>query len=597
MIKRLFSSHPRFRTLRFKPGMNIVLADRSPSATDRDTRNGAGKSSIIELIHFLLGADADQGTLFRESELASDVFGMDFELSGQAVTVRRIGGSPGRVFFDESVDTSSWLIQPDRTLDGASMRVETWNALLGHHMFGLRPSSEIDRAEKFGPTYRSLVSYFVRRARPGGFDEPHMFHRKQPLWQQQVSVAFLLGLDWTIPQAMERIRAKEKLRRQIRKMLEEEGAEDATDAFPSSTQLKTRLTLAENRASNLRTSLATFRVVDEYHLFEQEVDDITSTLATLSDENTFDRQTIAELEHAMTLEVPPDTGELDRVYAEAGAVLPDLVRRRFEDVYKFHESIIRNRRTYLEGELAAARQRIAQRDSRQRDLDQRRSKIMETLRTAGALESFTQMQEEYGRLQAGVEHLRVQHERAKQFEDTGREVAMERSLLEQRMAQNHREQSDQIERAVLLFAEISRQLYKEPGRLNISDSLTGPPVLIEIPRKASEAVSSMQIFCFDMTMLQLCREQERGPDFLVHDSHLFDGVDDRQIRHALELAAAMAAKQGFQYITTLNSDVGTLVESEGFRIADYVIEPRLSDLEGAGLFGRQFGDRLQKRSA
>jgi uncharacterized protein YydD (DUF2326 family) len=193
-------------------------------------------------------------------------------------------------------------------------------------------------------------------------------------------------------------------------------------------------------------------------------------------------------------------------------------------------------------------------------------------------------------VQAGVEHLRLQHERAQEFEDAGREVAVERSQLEQRMAQNHREQAEQIERAVILFADISRRLYREPGRLNISDTLTGPPVTIEIPRKASEGVSSMQIFCFDLTMLQLCRERGRGPEFMVHDSHLFDGVDDRQVRHALEVANDVADGHSFQYITTMNSDIAGLVNAQGFNLAPHIIEPRLSDLAGEGLFGRQFGE-------
>lgn len=39
----------------------------------------------------------------------------------------------------------------------------------------------------------------------------------------------------------------------------------------------------------------------------------------------------------------------------------------------------------------------------------------------------------------------------------------------------------------------------------------------------------MVIFCFDLTLAVLAHRHGRGPDFLIHDSHLYDGVDERQI--------------------------------------------------------------------
>jgi uncharacterized protein YydD (DUF2326 family) len=41
---------------------------------------------------------------------------------------------------------------------------------------------------------------------------------------------------------------------------------------------------------------------------------------------------------------------------------------------------------------------------------------------------------------------------------------------------------------------------------------------------------------------------------LVHDSTLYDGVDERQKAHALKRAAREAEGRGFQYICLLNSD-------------------------------------------
>jgi uncharacterized protein YydD (DUF2326 family) len=77
---------------------------------------------------------------------------------------------------------------------------------------------------------------------------------------------------------------------------------------------------------------------------------------------------------------------------------------------------------------------------------------------------------------------------------------------------------------------------------------------------------------------------------LIHDSHLFDGVDERQIAKALQLGAERAEAAGFQYIVTMNSDILPREGfSRGFNIHDYVLETKLTDAtDTGGLFGLRF---------
>jgi uncharacterized protein YydD (DUF2326 family) len=49
-------------------------------------------------------------------------------------------------------------------------------------------------------------------------------------------------------------------------------------------------------------------------------------------------------------------------------------------------------------------------------------------------------------------------------------------------------------------------------------------------------------------------DRSPSPKFLIHDSTIFDGVDERQRALALQMAAEESEEYGFQYICTLNSD-------------------------------------------
>ena len=53
------SSDSRFKTLRFHEGMNLVLADKTEESTSGESRNGAGKSSFVRILRYLLGGDLD----------------------------------------------------------------------------------------------------------------------------------------------------------------------------------------------------------------------------------------------------------------------------------------------------------------------------------------------------------------------------------------------------------------------------------------------------------------------------------------------------------------------------------------------------------
>jgi uncharacterized protein YydD (DUF2326 family) len=77
---------------------------------------------------------------------------------------------------------------------------------------------------------------------------------------------------------------------------------------------------------------------------------------------------------------------------------------------------------------------------------------------------------------------------------------------------------------------------------------------IDIKREKSQGIEYMKTFCYDLMLIELRAKIPDSPGFLVHDSSIFDGVDERQIAKSMELAADKSEHEGFQYICTINSD-------------------------------------------
>jgi uncharacterized protein YydD (DUF2326 family) len=587
MIHSVLSNLPSFKTLTFRRGLNILLADKSEGATDRQSRNGAGKTSFVELIHFLFGADSDKESIFRSTELAPWTFETRVDIGDTSVNVSRSGSKPSKIRIQG--DISSWPLQPvlDAKTGEFVFTQEQWKTLLGATFFGLSVDSDDQEHSRFRPTFRSLFSYFARRQNSGGLLAPTQQSSKQQSWDQQVAVSYLLGLDTHIPQEFQEVRTQEKAMTELRKAAKEG---DLGRYFGTAADLRTRLTIAEMRARRLRDQIASFNVLPEYAAMEREASLLTREISDINNHNTADRELILQLRDALESEQPPAIANVDRLYREAGIVLPGSVGRRFDEVTQFHQAIVRNRKSHLTSELLATEERLTGRDQQRKRLDERRRQLMGILQSGGALEHYAKLQEETGRVEAEAEGLRQRLVAAERIESTKADLDIERARLLKALQDDIHERKEVIDEAILIFEELSNTLYEKAGSLTVSATPNGPAVDIRIDAQRSKGITNMQIFCFDLMLADLSARRGLGPGFLIHDSHLFDGVDERQVIKALQLGADHAKDVGYQYIVTMNSDA---LPKDGFRSGfdanEYVLPVRLTDsTEDGGLFGLRF---------
>jgi uncharacterized protein YydD (DUF2326 family) len=586
MIYRIFSTLPSFKELIFHPGFNLLLADKTEASTSKDTRNGAGKSSALEIIHFLTAGECSEESIFRDPQLIGYRFGMEFDLGGGIVSVERSGGNPNEVIVDRTVNTENWPVQPEQNADTGArfLTNRNWERVLGAMMFNISANRSGDR-EAYLPTFRNLFAYFVRR-RSGGFSQPHLHFVQAKAYTWQVALSYLLALDWTIPQEWQSIRDSED---EIRKLKTAVGEGDLADIVGKRAELRADIASAEASLAKARSRINSFQVLPDFRSYEEEASALTQLMGDLSDQNTTDQELFAELERAVAEEHPPSASNLQQMYREAGVLLPEGAVRRFEEVRSFHESVIANRKLYLAGEMESARGRIADRETHKRSLIERRAQLMGILKSHGALEQFNKLQTELSRKEAELELLRRRFNAAEKIEQGLTKLKIRRQELLLRLKQDYAEQADTLNRAIVIFEEVSAELYEKPAKFTPTETQNGPSFKIEGQADRSPGIANMQIFCFDVMLTRLMAERRIGPGFLVHDSHIFDPVDSRQVGAALQYASRMAAELGIQYIVTLNSD--KQLEFPGsFDLTPHVLSTKLTDVaETGGLFGLRFG--------
>ena len=335
--------------------------------------------------------------------------------------------------------------------------------------------------------------------------------------------------------------------------------------------------------------LDSFRVHPQYEEIEQEANDLTSTIQQLSNANLADGRLVDLYRSSLQDDQAPDAADVLAVYDAVGVTMPELVRRRLDEVEDFHRQIIANRRAYLESEIQRIEANRNQRELQIQSGVERRAQLLEVLKTHGALLEYTRLQELHLDLISTRNDLDNRISNLRRFEQGRSEVRVNKELLLQTARREFEERREVRERAINIFNLKSEELYNAPGNLVVDVTDAGFRFDVEIMRSGSQGINNMKIFCYDQMLAQLWANEEPSPGLLVHDSTVFDGVDERQVALALELAQREADRWGFQYVCALNSDTLPYDDfSSGFDLNQFVRIRFTDETEEGGLLGIRY---------
>ncbi len=584
MIKAVRCDKPSFKTVHFKPGFNVVLAERTQVSTDRDSRNGLGKSTLIEIIHFCLGSSTRPNEGLRVPELHDWTFTLELILRGKEFAVSRNTARFGYITIEG--DTSGWPIQPEYDDNTRSyiLSVKDWNLCLGYLMFELEPEKAL---QKYAPSFRSLISYFARRGTLA-FNDPFKHYPQQKTWDIQVNNAFLLGLNWEYAAQFQILKDKEKTLRELKKAAHQGLLKGFIGTIG---ELEAERIILQERIRETEKQLKNFEVHPQYTEIQQQANRLTAQIHAIVNQQTVSKRLLERYKESIREEKEVPVEDVMTVYHKAGIMFKDDIQKKLEEVLTFHQEVVRNRKSYLENEINRLQKEIEKQSVEIEQLSEERAKHLSILKTHGALEEYTTLQSRYSELKQELTDIESRIENLQKFESGMSDLKIEREELLQRTRRDFSERRELVDKDRLLFSKNSGYLYREPGILSIDLNEMGYRFDIEIKRTRSQGISYMKVFCYDLTLAQLQADKPVSPGFLIHDNTIFNGVDERQIARALELAARESATTGFQYIVTLNSDQVPYGDfKEGFKGEfDNSLVLKLTDAtENGGLLGMRW---------
>ena len=233
----LSSTTRSFKTVRFnRTGLTLILGRHSKKQARNihSTYNGVGKSLLVALLHFCLGANKNK---HLEAHLKDWCFSLDFEHEGKLYKATRVVG-------DEKID-----------LNGKEMKLTAFKDFLND----LGGFDLPDDAK--GLTFRSLINFFLRSGRRA-YTSPDLAQGDWTPYYRVLYQSYLLGLDYR--RVIEKHDAKKKLDERVGLARKYKEDEDLRDFYLGEKNAEMELAALKERIAKLKDDLSRFEVAKDY---------------------------------------------------------------------------------------------------------------------------------------------------------------------------------------------------------------------------------------------------------------------------------------------------------------------------------------------
>ncbi len=570
ILHELTANKKSFRPVKFVEGLNIILAEKSATSSPKDTRNGVGKTTLVEILMFCLGGYATKGKGVIQDALASWVFTLEMTLKGNRVKVSRSIAEHQTIRVIGDIEF--WAVNPsyDEFGNVHVYTIDQWRRLLGWALFDLDPAFQ---SQSDTPVAKGLLSCFIRLGQPA-YRRIDFHNLSRVDGAEKINMAYLLGLEWEFIGKIKKLRQDLKDYRVAQKVITG-GAFSGAGGSVEEISVEQSKILAE--IAELKRSLASFDFSPQYERLQQELNELTKETLALSNQIASRKRRLTIFQTAVQEEKDVSREEIEGIYKEAGLLFPAGIRKTLDDVLSFHKQIVMNRKSFLADEI----ERL---DAEIQHLTQERDKKSKQKAEKTTQLAAQDIYEDLWRHQTRLAEL-------ESIERRQEEWISDLNKLDQKMveidkdieAEKDNAQADFAERKGILtqilsdFSSFTNRLYGKKGALQIFPENDDYSISVEMDRGGSNGVILMGILCFDLALLKMQKKLGREISFLVHDTPILDAVDERQVASALALVAEKTRAIHGQYICPMNSDKIPPKElMEDFVFDSHVIH-RLSD--------------------
>jgi uncharacterized protein YydD (DUF2326 family) len=564
-LLKLTSSNPRFRTIIFKPGLNIVVGSQLTSEQKKSI-NGIGKSMTLNLIHYMFGSKFK-----TKSELKLEKF-----LSKYGDFILTFIHNKNEYQIRKNFSQNEYYINNQKILQ------TNYPKELNNIFFG-------DSESK--PSFKQIFNSFARRySSEVSYYSNILTQQGRPLedYYQRYTNLSLLGLE------MELVNESQIIKEKLSKL---DKAKTTIEEYKKVLD-KSNINDIKDEIIKITDQLNNFHIAENFDSLKKEADNLTEQIndyrnKIYSLENKLRRK---EKSFKNSKNTQIDLQKIKDLYDEANFFFENKVTKRLDEAQKFHEELIQNRKKRLSSEIKSIKIELESLVLGKQEIGLKRDSLIKDLQNTGALEErdslkdrITSLEDEQKNLEK-YEYLLIDFKRDKSKLDIEDAINKQKSIT---YLDENKEYFGKIENT---FRSLVKNFYDNSGgSFKIEETKKAKylfDINVHIPKEGSQGVGEVKIFCYDVLLLLL---NKNLLDFLAHDGCIFSEMDGRQKSTIFKVILELLNYNDFQYFVNIGDNslseiLGTnILNDDEKNIIENSIRLKLTDKEPKDwLFGESF---------
>ncbi|MEO8146305.1 MAG: DUF2326 domain-containing protein [Bacteroidia bacterium] len=528
------------REIEFHKGLNLIVDESEHQITG----NSVGKTTVLKLIDFCLGADkkniyVDPETKRNEYKLVKDFLIENKVLITLTLTSDIDNDEAGEIVIERNFLSS--LKEGIRRINGQQILDENFEMELCKTLF---PDHHEDK-----PTFRQIISHNIRYKDENINNTLKTLNKYTSDAEYETLYLFLFGCEFTKGNSKQEI---------LTKLKQEDTYKNRLEKNQTKTAYETALNLINNDIDVLNKKKSSFNLnenfekdLDKLNQIKYEVNKLSSSIGKLNIRKDLIRETEAELKSSKS---NIDLRQLEIIYEQATNKVA-TIQKSFTDLVAFHNTMIEEKAKFITKELPALDKSLSEKNDSLKRLLAEEKKLATAIAKSDSFEELekvigelTEKHRKKGEYENIIQQLTEVENNIKDFNKQLGEIDNE--LFSDSFEQIVKSQLNKFNK---FFASISNELYGEQYAIkpDIVTNKKGQRLykFSSFNANMSSGKKQGEISCFDIAYT-LFADEENIPclHFLLNDK--------KELMHDNQLVkiADFVNRNNIQFVASILKD-------------------------------------------
>ncbi|MBU0486918.1 MAG: DUF2326 domain-containing protein [Bacteroidetes bacterium] len=526
------------REIEFHDGLNLIVDESEKQITG----NGVGKTTVLKLVDFCLGADSkhiyvDHETKKQEYKLVKD-FLIENKIIITLVLTADLENESEIIVIERNFLARKELI---RRINGDSLTEEEFDLKLSNILFPAHQESK--------PTFRQIIAHNIRYKDESINNTLKTLDKYTSDAEYETLYLFLFGCEFTKGSSKQEILARIK---------QEDTYKSRLEKNQTKTAYETALALINNDIEQLNRKKSTFNLNENFEKDLAELNEVKYKInktSSLIGKLNIRKELIIETEAELKLSKSHiDLRQLEIIYTQATNIAT-TIQKSFSDLVAFHNTMIEEKAKFITKELPVIEKSISENNHA---LKRFLTKEKELTHAISKSDSFEELEHVIGELNEKHRKKGEYESIIQQLNEVESNIKELNSLLSEIDGELFSDNFEQIVKNQLNkfnkhFAEISNELYGEQYavKYDIIVNRKGQRLykFSSFNANMSSGKKQGEISCFDLAYT-LFADEENIPclHFLLNDKK--ELMDDKQLVKIAEFANS----HNIQFVASILKD-------------------------------------------